>query len=100
MKESEEDKDKEDQETQTNPLPINRQRTIEEMSQWKEVFEGDLVLRRSEDERETSETETETADMVLQPADQPTTTILIEEAGTMVGQFAEAGAEIAEEILR
>lgn len=98
MKESEEDKDKEDQETQTNPHPINRQRTIEEMSQWKEVFEGDLVLRRSEDERETS-TETETADMVLQPADQPTTTILIEEAGKMVDQFAEVGAEIAEEIL-
>lgn len=97
MKESEEDKDKEDQETQTNPLPINRQRTIEEMSQRKEVFEGDLVLRRSEDERETSETET--ADMVLQPADQPTTTILIEEAGKMVDQFAEVGAEIAEEIL-
>lgn len=68
------------------------------MSQRKEVFEGDLVLRRSEDERETSETET--ADMVLQPADQPTTTILIEEAETMLGQFAEVGAEIAEEILR
>jgi hypothetical protein len=98
MKESEEDKDKEDQETQTNPHPINRRRTIEEMSQMKEVFEGDLDLHRSEDERETSETET--ADMVLQPADQPTTTILIEEAVKMVDQFAEVEAEIAEEILR
>lgn len=94
-KESEEDK--EDQETQINPNPINHQRTIEEMSQTKEGFAGGLDLHRSEGEKETSETET--ADMVLRLIDQPMTAILIEEVGTMVDQFAEVGAEIAEAIL-
>lgn len=96
-KEREEDKDKEDQETQINPNPINHQRTIEEMSQTKEGFAGGLDLHRSVGERETSETET--ADMVLRLIDQPMTAILIEEVGTMVDQFAEVGAEIAEAIL-
>ncbi len=89
-----EDKDKEDQETQINPNPINHQRTIEEMSQTKEGFAGGLDRHRSVGERETSETET--ADMVLRLIDQPMTAILIEEVGTMVDQFAEVGAEIAE----